>query len=303
MKEADVHVKSILCRSSQPLLTVRQRRCVEDEQYLGSLLSGSAEDWIRQETDSPDASAMQGGVVVDARTKLNAQASRQRGGGYEPEAHYSRLKLYFTGIERLETIKATYSNLCELLRQSDAPSGPAVGLRAAYLSHLHAILRVAVSTTKFLCQQENKVLIHCEDGLDMTSILVSLTKCMHDPYYRTAEGFLDLIQEDWVEFGFPFFERANTSAPASITTTDTCGELLKGCFPTFAIFLDGVRHLMMQHADQFSFNEEALLWLLRQQFRFAHGTCSVYSPTKFSTERPCRCAREQVGISQRFCPT
>ena len=51
------------------------------------------------------------------------------------------------------------------------------------------------------------VLVHCSDGWDRTSQLVSLASLMLDPYYRTLRGFEVLIEKDWLSFGHQFHRR------------------------------------------------------------------------------------------------
>lgn len=41
------------------------------------------------------------------------------------------------------------------------------------------------------------VIVHCSDGWDRTSQLSSLTQLLLDPYYRTIEGFIVLVEKDW----------------------------------------------------------------------------------------------------------
>lgn len=48
------------------------------------------------------------------------------------------------------------------------------------------------------------MLIHCSDGWDRTSQIVSLAELAIDPYFRTIEGFFVLIEKDWVYFGHQF---------------------------------------------------------------------------------------------------
>ena len=52
------------------------------------------------------------------------------------------------------------------------------------------------------------VLIHCSDGWDRTSQLRALSQRCLDPYYRTMEGFMVLIEKDWLSFGHMFRHRS-----------------------------------------------------------------------------------------------
>jgi hypothetical protein len=52
------------------------------------------------------------------------------------------------------------------------------------------------------------VVVHCSDGWDRTSQIVALAQIMLDPYYRTIEGFIVLIEKDWLSFGHQFALRS-----------------------------------------------------------------------------------------------
>lgn len=57
-----------------------------------------------------------------------------------------------------------------------------------WLEHLGAILKGASDIAAYLVAGD-PVLVHCSDGWDRTSQLVSLSQVLLDPYYRTIEGF------------------------------------------------------------------------------------------------------------------
>lgn len=52
-------------------------------------------------------------------------------------------------------------------------------------------------------QGETVVLQEC-DGRDMCCVISSLTQILLDPFYRTIDGFQQLIQKEWVALGHPF---------------------------------------------------------------------------------------------------
>ena len=66
---------------------------------------------------------------------------------------------------------------------------------------LSTILKSTNQILKVLLENKENVLIHCSDGWDRTSQLCALTQILIDPYYRTIEGFLVLIEKDWLAFG------------------------------------------------------------------------------------------------------
>jgi len=55
--------------------------------------------------------------------------------------------------------------------------------------------------------EHSHVLIHFSDGWDRTSQLSSLSQICLDPYFRTIDGFMALVEKDWVSFGHRFRDR------------------------------------------------------------------------------------------------
>ncbi len=47
----------------------------------------------------------------------------------------------------------------------------------------------------------------CSDGWDRTAQLASLSQIILDPYFRTINGFMILIQKEWVDGGHKFADR------------------------------------------------------------------------------------------------
>jgi len=58
-----------------------------------------------------------------------------------------------------------------------------------------------------LLEKGETVLVHCSDGWDRTSQIVSLAMILSDPYYRTINGFQLLIEKEWLSFGHQFHLR------------------------------------------------------------------------------------------------
>lgn len=52
-----------------------------------------------------------------------------------------------------------------------------------------------------ILKQNANVLVHCSDGWDRTAQMCALAQQLLDPYFRTLEGFLVLIEKDWCSFG------------------------------------------------------------------------------------------------------
>jgi hypothetical protein len=70
------------------------------------------------------------------------------------------------------------------------------------------IIKAAVEMVDIMDRRKSSILAHCSDGWDRTSQLLSLAQLMMDPYYRTLEGIIVLIEKEWLSFGHHFSERS-----------------------------------------------------------------------------------------------
>ena len=107
--------------------------------------------------------------------------------------------------------------------------------------------------------QERPVLVHCSDGWDRTTQMVSLAELMLDPYYRTFEGFKVLIEREWLQYGHKFTDRGR----GTILNTD-----LNERSPIFIQWVDCVHQLVVQFPSEFEFNDYYLVSYLPYHISF-----------------------------------
>lgn len=81
--------------------------------------------------------------------------------------------------------------------------------KTQWLNRLSLILQSVDRITKSVHLNNTNVVIHCSDGWDRTSQVSALLQLCLDPYYRTIDGFITLIEKEWVSFGFKFNTRAD----------------------------------------------------------------------------------------------
>lgn len=86
---------------------------------------------------------------------------------------------------------------------------------------------------------------------DRTAQLTTLAQIMLDPYYRTMEGILVLIQKEWCAFGHKFEERLNRIS-----------HMPKEASPVFLQVLDAIYQLLIQFPTSFEYTEDFLLLLV-----------------------------------------
>jgi hypothetical protein len=110
--------------------------------------------------------------------------------------------------------------------------------------------------------EEKTVLIHCSDGWDRTSQLSALSQILLDKYYRTLEGFIVLVEKDWLSFGHQFRLR-NGFCPK---------EKRDEFSPIFLQWLDCVYQIMEQNCSKFEFNVNLLSYIAERIFCGKYGT-------------------------------
>ncbi|KAK6460345.1 myotubularin-related dual specificity phosphatase [Scheffersomyces coipomensis] len=81
--------------------------------------------------------------------------------------------------------------------------------KTQWLHRLSIILQSVDRITKSIHFNNTNVIIHCSDGWDRTSQVSALSQLCLDPYYRTIEGFMVLIEKEWMSFGFKFATRSD----------------------------------------------------------------------------------------------
>ena len=102
--------------------------------------------------------------------------------------------------------------------------------------------------------QGHCVFVHCTDGWDRTAQLASLARILIEKRFRTIDGFIELMQREWVSFGFQFGLRLGQHANSKHLPSDRS--------PVFTQFIDCVWQIMSQYPDEFEFNGSFLIELL-----------------------------------------
>lgn len=155
--------------------------------------------------------AQQRNLIVDARPTVNAYAMQAVGLGSENMDNYKFATKVYLGIDNIHVMRDSLNKVIDALKESDlTPLGPNRDqlARSGWLKHITGILDGAALIARQVGLQHSHALIHCSDGWDRTSQLSALSQLCLDPYYRTLEGFMVLVEKDWLSFGHMFRHRS-----------------------------------------------------------------------------------------------
>lgn len=155
--------------------------------------------------------AQQQNLIVDARPTVNAFAMQAVGLGSENMDNYKFATKAYLGIDNIHVMRDSLNRVIDALKETDVtPLGPNRDqlARSGWLKHISGILDGAGLIARQVGLQHSHVLIHCSDGWDRTSQLSALSQVCLDPYFRTMEGFMVLVEKDWLSFGHMFRHRS-----------------------------------------------------------------------------------------------
>ena len=155
--------------------------------------------------------AQQHNLIVDARPTVNAFAMQAVGLGSENMDNYKFATKVYLGIDNIHVMRDSLQKVIDALKESDlTPLAPnrEVLANSKWLKHIGGLLDGTGIIARQVALQHSHVLIHCSDGWDRTSQLSALSQLCLDPYYRTIEGFIVLVEKDWLSFGHQFAHRS-----------------------------------------------------------------------------------------------
>lgn len=188
-----------ITRSSQPMPGITKQRSIQDEKLILTIFGINKHN-----------------IIVDARPLTNAIAQVALGGGTELMENYNfnqSTKRLFLGIDNIHVMSETNNSLIDnFLIDSDIFSDLSLKINGKFqnwIKYNKLILSSVDKLSKEMIFNKANILVHCSDGWDRTTQIISLVQLCIDPYFRTFEGFMVLIEKDWVSFGHKFRERSN----------------------------------------------------------------------------------------------
>lgn len=187
--------------------TMLESELSETERYEDELISRSAAIYDEKTGEQIVYGRQQTNMIVDARPTINAMVNQVQGMGSENMDKYPFARKSFLSIENIHVMRYSLNKVVEALKDADiSPLPPNRELlhQSGWLRHIHNVLDGSAIIARRIGIKHSHVLIHCSDGWDRTSQLSALAQIMLDPYFRTLEGFIVLVEKDWLSFGHMF---------------------------------------------------------------------------------------------------
>ncbi|XP_069134648.1 LOW QUALITY PROTEIN: phosphatidylinositol-3,5-bisphosphate 3-phosphatase MTMR3-like, partial [Argopecten irradians] len=190
-------------------------------------------------------------LVIDCRSYSAAFANRAKGGGLECPEYYPNCEIQFMNLANIHSIRKSFIALRTLCSSGPDQVNWLSGLEnSKWLLHTASLMKTANLAVSSIDKEGRPVLVHCSDGWDRTPQIISLAALQLDPYYRTIEGFLVLIEREWLDFGHKFADRCGNGINID-DTNERC--------PVFLQWIDCVFQLYSQFPTAFQFNEAYLV--------------------------------------------
>ena len=259
-----------------PILTYRHNNniCLWRCSQAKSGFNGKNEKDILLLTKIADGNKL---IIYDCRPKLNAWVNKLKGAGYENKDHYDKIDMdiKFCDIPNIHVVRSSYEAVFNTVSYNYSYNSQSQNFNiysnlsnTFWYDTIFLILKSSFNIYKSIEKDKNTVLIHCSDGWDRTSQLSCTSQILLDKYYRTLEGFIILIEKDWMSFGHQFRYR-NGFYSAKDTPANICKE--NQFSPIFIQWLDCVYQIMEQNLDKFEFNENLLVFIAKQIYEGKYG--------------------------------
>ncbi|KAI1168050.1 protein-tyrosine phosphatase-like protein [Nemania serpens] len=180
------------------------------ESFEDELIAGSEASYGSQ-AGKRIYGAQQRNLIVDARPTINALAMQVVGKGSENMEYYPFAKKAYLNIDNIHVMRESLNTVIDAIKDGDIsklPPNRDLLIKSNWLKHIRGILDGSALIARQVGINHSHVLIHCSDGWDRTSQLSALSQLMLDPFYRTIDGFIILVEKDWLSFGHMFQQRS-----------------------------------------------------------------------------------------------
>jgi myotubularin-related protein 1/2 len=146
----DPKTKASLCRSSQPMVGITQKRSTTDELLIEKINMAGQEAYRAQLdktlVDPWSSDSCKPFVFMDARPKINAQANQAAGKGFENPEFYLNSRIRFLDIPNIHAVRNSLERLEELcVGEVTSDAGFLKNVEATkWLTHIRMILTGAM---------------------------------------------------------------------------------------------------------------------------------------------------------------
>ncbi|KAL7713338.1 Myotubularin [Entamoeba marina] len=106
----------------------------------------------------------------------------------------------------------------------------------------------------------NCVVVTSSDGLGSVSVLTSIIISISDPYFRTIEGLISLIEKEWVLVGYPFAQCIGINSSNSEAVA-------------FLLFIHCLKALIKQNPTLWEITADGLMIILDELYK---GECNTF---------------------------
>ena len=209
--------------------------------------------------------------IYDARPYMNAFANKLKGAGYEKVSDYPNInmELIFCGIPNIHFVRESFKKMQINISYSSSESNIINNIIDSQWYNTIIILLKSSFNIYNSIKDCYSVLIHCSDGWDRTSQLSATAQLLLDNYYRTLDGFICLIEKEWLSYGHQFRYRNGMYSPIDSPTNISSENQFS---PIFIQWLDVIYQLMYQNYSKFQFNFNLLYFLAEEMFTGNYGT-------------------------------
>lgn len=273
-----------ITRCSQPMVGIKQSRSIQDEKLMYEIF---------------DANGLgdKKNIIVDARPVTNAMAQVALGAGTEIMEYYGEnTNKIFLNIENIHVMRDSLNKIKGLLKNSDVNGcdgkiSEELLAKSGWLEHVIRLLKSTELLVKHFVYEGVNLVVHCSDGWDRTAQICSLVEICVDPYYRTIEGFMVLIEKEWISFGHQFNERCghlqsevkfyNNTEEGNFQKIRNLNQKFRHSqnqkleSPVFQQFLECVYQIHRKQRTVFEFNERFLRRLVYHLYSCQYGTFLV----------------------------
>lgn len=227
-------------------------------------------------------------TICDCRPYQNAEANRMKGGGTEYDMGVEGFHMKFLEIGNIHEMRNSLAKLregvCQLrvchVETQKAIFKTSFTAISEWLFHLHLVITGAVGVADAIESGET-VVVHCSDGWDRTSQIVSLASLLLDGHYRTIAGFPELIEKDWLRLGHKFADRHGLKSKQ---------DQAKGheeSSPIFLQFIDCIAQIWHAFPHFFEYTVEFLAFVLYHSLSARFGNFLGNCEKQRSNTSPC----------------